>query len=359
VIEAPAPPSTAPDAPKRSRVPLVLFSLVLLGAAAGGLYFKKKHDDYEAWRWAKIPMSEALAHVPAQWSANTLGERLQKSGKVRDADTFQEAAEAVGLKSVAAGGYKIPTTASPRDLALIFKGGPTHQKVTFPEGFTGLQIAARLKKNGFEGAQALETLVYPAQGYSQYEGTLFPSTYELPLRASGKALMVRLQEQYQAEIAKLPRPFPSVDGKPVTIAQLVNIASILEREATDAKEMPLIAGVIYNRLRKKMRLQVDATIQYARILGNQGHKQVLYYEDLKIESPFNTYQIDGLPPTPICNPGADALKAAARPKTTDALFYVYSSKSKRSLFAVTYAEHLKNVRTVRLERDAEEKASKS
>lgn len=357
MTEAPAQPQTSPDEPKRSRAPLIIFSVILVLAIAGGLYLKKRHDDYEAWRWAKIPMPETLAHVPAEWSANTISDRLQKSGKVRDAATFREAADKIGLKNIAPGGYKLPTEANPTDLALLFKNGPTHQRVTFPEGWTGLQMAKQLKKQGYANAPAFENLIYPAKGYSAYEGFLFPSTYELPLKSTGPLLAARLKKQYDLEMAKLPKPYPQIDGKQISQRQLVVVASLLEREATDAKEMPLVAGVIYNRLRKKMRLQVDATIQYARVLGNQGHKSVLYYNDLDIESPFNTYKIDGLPPTPICNPGMDALKAADRPANTQALFYVYSPQIKKSRFAVTYAEHLKNVRIVRLEREAIEKAS--
>ena len=344
--------------PRRWLAPLVTLFL-LAGAGYGGYrYFLRAQEKRRIYRFGPIVMPERVARVPSNWSVQTLADRLKKSGKIRDVSAFDEVAEKVGLKSVASGAYYLPAKASPEDLARVFKVGPTHIKVTFPEGFTGWQIAARLQKEGFPGARDLQPILYPSGKTPPYEGTLGPDTYLLPIDASPKALVAHLQDGFKTTLKSLPRPFPKVNGKPLSTSELVTLASLVEREAAGREEMPLVAGVILNRLNKPMRLQIDATIQYARQLkdGGQGHKSRLLFEDLKIRSPYNTYLNDGLPPGPICNPGKAALQAAARPAQTDALFYVYSPLLKKHRFAKTYSEHLKNVRIStkeRIERDKE------
>ncbi len=338
--------------PRRWLAPLV-FLLLLAGAGAGGyLYYQRAQEKRRVYRFGPIVMPERIARVPSNWSVQTLADRLKKSGKIRDASAFDEMAEKVGLKSVASGAYYLPAKASPEDLAKVFKVGPTHVKVTFPEGFTGWQIAARLEKEGFPGAKELTPLLYPAGKTPPYEGTLGPDTYLLPIDASSKSLVARLQDGFKTTLKILPRPFPTVNGKPMTTSELVTLASLIEREAAGREEMPLVAGVILNRLNKPMRLQIDAAIQYAYLLQGhgQGHKSRLTFDDYKFPSSYNLYLNDGLPPGPICNPGKSALRAAAHPAKTDALFYVYSPLLKKHRFAKTYSEHLKNVRVSAKER---------
>ena len=322
-------------APRKKRALWPFVVLVLLALIAGGAYYayrvyEKKLADREKFRWGRILMPQRMARVPAPWSAATLGARLQKAGKLRDASAFSEAAREVNLRRIAPGGYVLPKFAGPRDLVRIFKAGPTHQQVTFPEGFTGWQVAARLKKNGFAGADQLNNLVYPPGKPSPYEGTLFPETYLLPVRADGKTLLANLQKPFSETIEKLSPNLPKVNGKPISKRELVILASLVEREAADRKEMPQVAAVLINRLNEPMRLQVDAALNYARLLNNQEHKTRILYTDLKVKSAYNTYLNDGLPPTPICNPGKNALEAAAKPAKIPALFYVYSPKPKRA-----------------------------
>lgn len=347
--QAQTPPVAAPEpsAPRRRAMWPLLLLLPVLGM--GGYVYKLRREADALYRRNRAPivLPERMARVPAAWSARTLAERLEDNGKIRDAEAFREAAASVGLADVTPGSYFLPAKASPLDLARAFKTGPTHLDVTFPEGFTALQFVARLRKNGFKGAEKMAQI--PPR---QLEGKLFPATYEVPIDGDAAALVALFQDKWKSEMAKLPRPFPKVDGKPLTPLQVVTLASLVEREAASHEEMPLVAGVLVGRLRKPMRLQVDASIQYARILAREGHKGRLFFEDLEIDSPYNTYRNDGLPPTPICNPGEAALKAAARPASTDALFYVYSPKSKRHLFAKDYEQHLKYVAQVRRERDA-------
>lgn len=343
--------------PRGSRWPAILVALLLtLGVGGGGLYYKMKAGAKEARRWAPIEMPDRIAFVPTDWGASTLAQKLLKSDKIRDADAFTQAAKEVNLTTVMPGGYSLPDRAGPRDLAKIFKAGPTHEKAVFPPGFTGLQIAARLKSEGFAGANEMEKLIYPAQGFSPYEGTLGAGTYWMPVKANGKALIAQMQREFAQVMKKLPQPLPSVKGTPLTTGEIVTIASLVERESNRKEEMPIVAGVMMNRLEKGMRLQIDASVQYARIMADKEHKTRLYFKDYKFESPFNTYLHDGLPPTPICNPGEDALMAAARPAKTPALFYVYSPKLKKHIFANDFEGHKDNVAKARRERDAIEQA---
>ena len=339
--------------PRGSRWPLLIFLLLLVSGGVGGWYYvQTKAAEREARRFAPIVIPERMAVVPTDWGAATLATRLKSSGKIRDEAAFIESAKAVNLNSIQPGGYLLPPIAGPRELARVFKAGPTHEKATFPEGFTGIQIAARLKKEGFGGADGVEKLVYPATGFSPYEGTLFPDTYFLPIKADGKTLIAAMRDKFAEVVKTLPQPLPKVDDKPLTTREVVTLASLVERETNSKAEMPQIAGVMLNRLNRPMRLQIDATVQYARILQDKEHKSQLFFKDLKIESPFNTYLNDGLPPTPICNPGKDALMAAARPAKTDALFYVYSPKLKHHIFASDFEGHKRNVSLARRERDA-------
>ncbi len=330
---------------RRSKWPIFLLLVPILGVAGTLFYKQRQAEELRQFNRATIVLPERMARVPADWSAETLASRLEKSRKIRDAEAFREAAAQIGLQKVAPGSYLLPKSADPLALARAFKAGPTHQDVTFPEGFTAAQFAARLKKNGFAGASEIARM-RPAT----LEGRLFPDTYTLPLRGDSAALLAAFDERWQSEMKKLPRPFPQIAGREMTPLQVVTLASLVEREAASNAEMPLVAGVIICRLRKPMRLQIDASIQYARLLENQGHKSRLSFDDLKINSPFNTYRNDGLPPTPICNPGAAALRAAARPTPTKALFYVYSPHLKRHLFTPTFEEHKRSIIKVRQER---------
>jgi UPF0755 protein len=129
-----------------------------------------------------------------------------------------------------------------------------------------------------------------------------------------------------------------------SLAEIVNVAAMVEREAEVDADRPKIAGVIYNRLARGMKLQIDATVQYAR----GQHTSRLLYRDLEIDSPFNTYKVNGLPPGPICCPGLPSIEAAIHPEKSDYLYYVGRPKEAH-LFARTYAEHLHNIALVRQE----------
>ncbi len=332
---------------------LGLVVALILGGMGGFIYWRDMK-----WRWEKIPMPETMARVTAEWPLDKLGGRLLETGKIRDVDAFLQAAREAKLQNVKPGGYMLPKEAGPRDLAALFAGGPQLVKITFPEGWTAGQMARRLASAGFSDAATFNRLAYGQTLVSPWEGKLFPDTYYLAPKASGEQIIARLNERFNEVAKDLSRPFPKIQGKEMTLAQVVILASLVERETSEAAERPLIAGVLLNRLNIKMRLQCDASVQYARrraeenaqLKAGDGYKARLLFRDLKIDSPYNTYQIAGLPPGPICNPGQAALKAAARPETSPYFFYVMSPKLGHHRFAKTFADHQRNIALAKSEK---------
>lgn len=332
-----------------------LLVLVLLGGAGFGAWRWQQAREYKH-KWEAIVMPDRMARVLQPQSVEKLAELLQSSKKVRDASAFVEAAREIGLKKVAAGGYSLPKLAGPRDLAKAFNQAPDYTKVTFPEGFTGAKMAARLAAKSFSAVTEFRKLIYPAKvAVSPWEGKLFPDTYELPRHGDAKELISVLNERFNDVMKGFPiskQQMPrGAKGKTLTQNEIVTLASLVERETGESSERPLIAGILLNRLRQTkppMRLQCDASVQYVRERAaaqgklDTGHKEKLVVKDLWLDSPYNTYRHFGLPPGPICNPGKSALLAALQPRASKYLFYVMSPKLKRHRFAVTFAEHLKN-----------------
>jgi UPF0755 protein len=168
------------------------------------------------------------------------------------------------------------------------------------------------------------------------EGFLYPDTYFLRPDATAEQIATLLLDTFEAKAGPALRA-ASAERK-VPIYEIVKLASIVEREARDRKESPTIAGVYQHRLDIGMKLDADPTIQYAK--GSWGE---LSLDDLKLDSPYNTYRNAGLPPTPICNPGLTALQAAAKPETTDYLFFVAKGDGTGDhAFAKTIEEHEAN-----------------
>jgi UPF0755 protein len=222
---------------------------------------------------------------------------------------------------------------SPRETGLAiyrqFVQGPPKVRVTFPEGWTSRQMASQLEARGI--CPAVEFLAVVNK--QKREGYLFPDTYFFEEGTPAEALVARLVEGFRV---KVPKDFKEqAKGLKLSYGQLVTLASIVEREARAASERPLIAGVFYNRLRKHWHLESCATVEYA--LG--AWKPHLSYKDLAVESPYNTYRHAGLPPGPICNPGAAALEAASHPAKTDMMFFVADSSGTHK-FSKDYEEHL-------------------
>ncbi|MEW6182531.1 MAG: endolytic transglycosylase MltG [Bacillota bacterium] len=283
--------------------------------------------------------------APTSWVA----EKLYRQGIIRNPVVFRCYARCYHLdKKIKSGTYRLSSDLTVSGvLVLLTKGGQLAKRFTIPEGFTLAEIARRLdeqgivEKNDFLGEAAAGRFNYrflnesPA-GPACLEGYLFPDTYQVLPDTPAHAvieLMLRRFAEVAGEI-----DLPAEAGKQgLTLNEAVTLASLVEREAKLGEERALIAGVLYNRLRRGIPLQVDATVEYA--LGE--HRERILYSDLEVDSPYNTYRITGLPPGPIAAPGRASLLAAVEPEKTDYLYYVAKPDGSHA-FARTLGEHNAN-----------------
>ncbi len=184
-----------------------------------------------------------------------------------------------------------------------------------------------------------EEFVVPAVGgevpeVTTLEGLLFPSTYFLLIGDGATELIGAQLAAFEAKTASLP--WEKAEALGLTPYEVVVVASLIEKEASIAKERPLISAVIRNRIKEDMTLGIDATVRYA----VDKWTGPLTSEDLEVDSPYNTRIFKGLPPTPICSPGVDALRAALEPAAVDYLYYVLEDTDGNHFFTADYEEFL-------------------
>jgi UPF0755 protein len=216
--------------------------------------------------------------------------------------------------------------------------------VTVSEGLTLEETASAVAENGEISAGEFEEAANRTDyGYAfledgainDTEGFLFPKSYEFEEGTTADQIVNRLLEQYLLETENVDFAAASEELN-LTEYELLTVASLIEREAANEAEKPIIASVIYNRIRAEMPLQIDATIQYAR--GEQ--KENLSLPDLEVDSPYNTYQNTGLPPGPIASPSLSSIEAAVNPDETDFVYYVITPDGGEHFFTDNYDEFL-------------------
>jgi cell division protein YceG involved in septum cleavage len=214
------------------------------------------------------------------------------------------------------------------------------KEITIPEGYDRHQVADIAHQEGITGdyIKASESFKgfdpgkYGAENPSSLEGFLFPATYELPPRPDVDDLIARQLDAFKQYLGEVDMKYAK--SKNLTPYDVLIIASMIEREAVVDKDRKLIAAVIYNRLHDGMPLQIDATIRFAQ----NNWTQPLSESDLSLDSPYNTYDNAGLPPTPIGNPGLASIQAAARPANVDYLYYVLKADGCSHFFTASYSE---------------------
>lgn len=249
-------------------------------------------------------------------------------------------------ESIKPGTYTVNSDISFQDfLSVLTDGKVSEAKVTFPEGYTVEDIAKKLEESKVCTKDEFLKVVkeYPLPSYIkpnnerkyELEGFLFPDTYAIPKGTTPKQIIEMMLNRFEGVINEIQSELGITIPKE-EYEKYVIVASMVEKEARDDSERAEIASVIYNRLQKGMPLQIDATVLYA--LGE--HKDTVLYKDLKVDSPYNTYKIKGLPVGPICNPGKPSLLAAIKPAKTDYIYYLLNPSNNKHYFTNNYEDFL-------------------
>lgn len=298
---------------------------------------------------SKSRARDIVVAIPQQSTAKQVGALLKNSNLIRSPFVFIIYARWKDLDGrIKAGEYLFNNGFStPEILRELVDGRLAVETFTVPEGFTIAQVADLLGAKGlvnrdeFLTVAAQEDFTYyflqeRPKGERRLEGYLFPDTYQITRGDTVHLIIDLMLKRFEREMEDLNYP-AQAEKIGLTLHEALTIASLVEREARIDAERPLISGVIHNRMDQSMLLQIDATIQYA--LGT--NKPQIYYKDLEIDSPYNTYRNDGLPPGPIAMPGRSSLLAAVDPAETDYLYYVAKSDGSHA-FATNFEDHKAN-----------------
>jgi UPF0755 protein len=292
-----------------------------------------------------LPGRQVRVTIPQGASTRQIARLLADAEVIERSGAFQDAAVSRGVDGkLKPGEYVLLTAMDENELFTVLTTGPsaTSDRITFPEGLTVRQITDRMTKGGrwskAEIAKAMAdpslTSPYRPKG-KPLEGLLYPATYDLgPGDKPGDLLREMLDELDEVMAGQ---DLDAARRLKLSNYEILIVASMIEREARVAEDRPKVARVIYNRLKAKRALQIDATIQYAL----SKPKPRLSTADLRIRSPYNTYARPGLPPTPIAAPGQPSIAAALDPADGPWLYYVVTAKDGRHTFTADYQEFLR------------------
>ncbi|PFJ38774.1 endolytic transglycosylase MltG [Bacillus thuringiensis] len=341
--------------PKKKRTLLrvlgIIIGILLVLGLSLGFYVFKCLQPYTNVK------KEIVVDIPMNSSLKTISEVLEKDGVIRNSKVFYYYARYHKETDLRAGKYQLSSDMELDEIIGKIKEGKTMEdksKFTIPEGYTTRQIADLLEKKGLttkkEFMKAVNYGKYPEIWYLKHvpnkplvkyklEGFLFPKTYTVKEGATAEEIVKVMLEQTAEEFPK--EWINELAKNHISFYDAMIVASIVEREAASDNERSRIAGVYYNRLKKGMKLQADATIQY--VMDKQ--KSRLLYKDLKLNTQYNTYMYKGLPPGPIANSGIASIKAAVFPEKHDYLYYVTKKDgSGEHYFSKTYELHEHNIR---------------
>ncbi|HTS11742.1 MAG TPA: endolytic transglycosylase MltG [Candidatus Limnocylindrales bacterium] len=329
---------------------LGLLALLAIAAIGAGAEWLDGQIDkpYRGHRAEEVYVN--IPHGTSRWGISGI---LRHDDVIRNRLAFLMFSEWHFHAHLQAGEYLINRPMNSREVFWkIAKGQIFVHTVIIPEGWTMYDIANELdrqeicKKEDFliiaHGTSMIADLAPHAQSL---EGFLFPSTYEFTRHETCQEVAKRMVQNFKAVWETLGAGGQVSLPQGMTVEQVVTMASLVERETPNPNERPLVAGVFYNRLKKGYALQCDPTVQYALELEGRVEHNVKP-PDLRIDSPYNTYEHRGLPPGPIANPGEASLRAALFPATTDYLYFVANGQGGH-YFSRTLAEHDRNVARLR------------
>jgi UPF0755 protein len=318
---------------------LTLLLLLLLAAGVGAYIVYSPYG----------PSTETFVDIAPGSSASAIAAKMEKSGIIRSRYGF----DLLRLRKsgiLKAGEYRFdhPVT-MPEVYARLVQGDVYTQTLTIPEGYNIFDIAQAVETAGFakrddflaaerQHTELLEGLLPLGAHPESLEGYLFPDTYHFSRHATALQIITAMVHRFRQVSTHL-------GISRANMAEIVTMASLIEKEVGQDTERPLVAGVFVNRLAKSIPLATDPTVIYAALLDNRW-RGTIYASDLQSPSPYNTYRHTGLPPGPISNPGVAALRAALQPAKTDYLYFV-SDAAGHTRFSVSLKEHDDQVRAYR------------
>jgi UPF0755 protein len=325
-------PEEAPKPRRLFRVLLILSFVLpsLLLLLAGGVYLYGK-----SVYLAEGPLAESkVVWLDRGLGLNAITGRLAEAGVIDAPLVFRTGARLSGAaSSLKAGEYEFPARASMAEIVRMLREGKSIlHRITIPEGLTTQQVMAVVKADPVLVGDL--PLLPP-------EGALLPETYSFTRGTTRVEIVTRMQ---RAQSELMTRLWPDrADGLPIkTPEEAVILASIVEKETGLKAERPRVAAVFVNRLKLPMRLQSDPTIVYGITMGAGPLGRPIRRSEIEKATPYNTYQIDGLPPTPICNPGRASIEAVLNPPATKDLYFVADGTGGHA-FSPSLSGHLRNV----------------
>jgi UPF0755 protein len=314
---------------------LVLVACLGVSAIFGILWLRRELEPTAAGQ-------ETYFRVADQTGLHSILNRMQREGYIRNADALRLYARYKKTPAlVREGTYKLrPGMEADQILAAIHN--PVRQMVRLPETNLLFRTANLLEKHEVTTAEEYLELTKQPQHFQKYvsfplpqegslDGYLYPDTYDLPPMLGAEGVIKRQLQNFERKVIKQI-------GMRENMNEILTIASMIELEVAKDEERPVVAGVIQNRLKKNMRLQIDATVLY----GLGEWRRLTFADYRNTDSPYNTYRINGLPPGPICSPTIKSIEAALEPAEHDYIYYV-ALPTGYHLFSTTYAQHLANI----------------
>ena len=325
----------------------IIAAAIIVTALVGGLFYFRfqvyySHGEYLQEKTFEIIKGEGNAEI---------SENLEKEGLISGNWYFYYYIRTHGLlNKFLPGKYQLNGNMTIPEISVRLTNQenilPGYVKITFPEGWDSKKMADRLTANGFDGAGFLELVKNPSQeisdkyaylkGVKNLEGYLFPDTYFIADGLSADNILIKILDNFDRKISSELIQEIQQQGK--KLDEIIIMASIIEREVRSYEDRKIVSGIFWNRIKAGQALQSCATLSF--ILGE--NKKQYSIADTQIKSPYNTYQIVGLPPGPISNPGLSAIQAAIYPQNSDYNYFLSDPDTGQSIFSKNLEEHNAN-----------------
>lgn len=325
----------------------IIIILAVITVLLGGLFYFRyqiyySRGDFRDNKIFEITKGEGNAQISV---------RLKEEGLISGQSYFYYYLRSHGLlNKILPGKYQINGKMSIPEIALRLTQAenilPGYVKITFPEGWDSKKMAERLTANGFDGAGFLEIVQNPSsdligkfeflKGVKNLEGYLFPDTYFFAKEINAEKIVLKISDNFDGKVT--PELRDAIRGQGKSIADIITMASIIEREVRSDEDRKIVSGIFWNRIKAGQALQSCATLAF--ILGE--NKKQYSIADTQMKSPYNTYLNPGLPPGPISNPGLSAVQATIYPQDSEFNYFLSDPEMGTTIFSKSLEEHNAN-----------------